>query len=358
VSVNPRRILLVRLSHLGDVVHALPVFHALRAAHPEAEIGWAVQPEFAGLIEGMAGLSEIFRFERRGGARAWVKLLGEVRAWKPEWTVDAQGNAKSAMVTIGSGARRRSGMHRADWREPFAARVLTDSAAAVGKEVAHAMEKMLALARHVAPQQGEAAIGRADLGLSPAELEQGRALRTRFLPGESGPGVILHLSSPKDVRSWPPGHFEDLARELAGRGEPVLLLSGPEEEMEGRQLAQRLEGSASVRHWVGQRGLRTLAAFFASAGESGARMVVCDSGPMHLAVACGLPVICLAGPQDERRTGPWMNPTRGRAQRTIRARASPPCAPCLARKCEHPLGTVCMRDLAPMEVGEALGEAS
>jgi len=64
---NPDRILIVRLSHLGDVVHALGVFHALHAAFPSAEIGWAVQPEFAGLLDGLPGLARVFHFERRGG---------------------------------------------------------------------------------------------------------------------------------------------------------------------------------------------------------------------------------------------------------------------------------------------------
>src|SRR5687767_3923209 len=71
---DPARILLVRMSHLGDVVCALPLYHALRGAFPEARIGWVVQPEFEGLVAGLSGLQCTFRFERAGGARAWVRL--------------------------------------------------------------------------------------------------------------------------------------------------------------------------------------------------------------------------------------------------------------------------------------------
>ena len=63
---HPERILIVRLSHLGDVACALGVFHALHEAYPAAEIGWAVQPEFAGLLEGLPGIERIFRFESDG----------------------------------------------------------------------------------------------------------------------------------------------------------------------------------------------------------------------------------------------------------------------------------------------------
>lgn len=350
MNVSPRRILLVRFSHLGDVVHALPVFHALRAAHPRAEIAWAVQPEFAGLLDGLPGLARTFLFERRRGARAWLRLLSEIREWGPDWAVDAQGNAKSALATIGSGAGRRSGMHPRDWREPFAARVLTDHADAVAGPAAHAMERMLALAGHVAPDSSPP---RTDPVLSREELRAGRA-RLADLAGDSAlPATLLHLSSPEDVRSWPIASFESLARALAARGERAIVLSGPQEESEGRTLAERTAGIPHLTHWIGQRGLRELAALFAAVAERGGRIVSCDSGPMHLAAAVGLPVVCLSGPQDERRTGPWpvRDPEAASScpHRTLRAPNPPPCAPCLARRCDHPEGPVCMSRISPAE---------
>jgi heptosyltransferase-1 len=347
VPWNPRRILLVRLSHLGDVVHALPVFHALRAAHPEAEIGWAVQPEFAGLVETMPGLSRVFPFDRRGGAGAWLRLRRELSAWEPDWAIDAQGNAKSALATRVSGAGRRSGLAPADWRESFAARVLTDSAPALARDRIHAMERMLALARYVAPAL-DRSVGRTDPDLSAEERDRGRAAFAGFFPAGGEGATILHLTSPEDVRSWPLLHFEALARVLESTGRRVLVLSGPEEEEQGRALASRLAG---VPHWIGQRGLRALAGFFAAAAERGARMVCCDSGPMHLAAACGLRVVCLSGPQDERRTGPW-------GGTSLRAHETPACAPCLARACDHPLGAVCMERIRPHDVDAALLGAS
>ena len=343
---TPARILIVRLSHLGDVVHALPVYHALRAAHPRARIGWAVQPEFAALVEGLAGLEDAFVFERRGGLRAWPRLWSRLRAFAPDWTIDAQGNTKSALVTLGSGAPRRSGLARRDWAEPFGAAVLTD-AAEPAPPGGHALERTRALVRHVAPH----APWRPDPGLAAHELVLGDELADRWL-GRGGDAAILHLAPPGDVRSWPAARFGELARELAARGRAVLVLSGPAERELGAQLEQRVAGPR-VRHWVGQRDLRALAAFLRAASARGATFVGCDSGPLHLAVACGLRTICLAGPQDPLRTGPW--PLGGEAgHRAVTASPAPSCAPCLSRRCRHPRGPVCLDELRASDVAAAL----
>ena len=94
-----QRILLIRLSHLGDVVHALPVYHALRAAHPRAELAWLVQGEFAGLLAGLPGLAAVLAFERRGGARAWLELRAALAAFAPELVVDL-GDLRDVRVAL------------------------------------------------------------------------------------------------------------------------------------------------------------------------------------------------------------------------------------------------------------------
>ncbi len=318
----PQRILLVRLSHLGDVVHALPVFHGLRRAHPGAEIGWAIQPEFAPLLEGLPGLERRFLFDRRGGARAWLRLRGELRAWRPDWSVDAQGNSKSAAVAWISGAPRRLGMAREDWREPLGARFLHERARVA--EGPHAVQRMLALRKLVA---GAAGGGSAsfELGLSAEERAEGeRTLAARMRPG-AGRRWILHLGVGGDRRSWPTESWEGLARHLSDAGEPALLLSGPREADVGEHLARSLAASRNLTHWVGQRGLRPLAAFLGAAAAHALRMVTGDSGPCHVAAAVGLPVDLLAGPQDPERTGPWPPAGEGRSpHRILRAPGSAP----------------------------------
>ncbi|MEW6071816.1 MAG: glycosyltransferase family 9 protein [Planctomycetota bacterium] len=335
----PAKILIVRLSHLGDVVHALGVFHALHEAYPAAEIGWVTQPEFAGLLVGLPGLSRVFRFDRRSGWRAWPRIRAELASFGADLAVDAQGNLKSAAVTWCSGAARRLGLAPADWRERLGAVVVNDPAPPLPPGAVHAMDKMLALARHAAPAASSPL--RLDPGLATSERIRGEKELRRLLPA-AGPGaVIAHLSSPGDIRAWPGERWAELAHLLAARGRPLLLVSGPAEAAVGERLAAELGNGPRLGHWVGQRGLRELAAVFAAAGRQGMRLVAGDSGPAHLAAAGGLPVLALAGPQDASRTGPWPRAGRG-GHLVLRAESGPSCAPCRARRCDHAEGPVCM----------------
>jgi heptosyltransferase I len=383
VTFQPRRILLVRLSHLGDVVHALPVFHALRTAYPASEIAWAVQGEFAGLLAGLPGLARIVNFDRRGGISAWARISADLGDFHADWAIDAQGNTKSAIVVGASNAARRTGLDRADWSEAFGASVLTDCAPrarAPSGFPTHAIDRMQALACHVSNStvspRFDAALDALEIARGSAELDQrlghfSRATGTVPIPstgvrsraadaardGASDSPVLLHLSHPGDVRAWPARSFEALARSIANT-RPVLVLSGPAEEAIGREIAQRTGGVPGIAHWTGQRGLRALAALFTAAAARDGVFVGCDSGPMHLAWASGLRVIALAGPQDSRRTGPWPVFERdGGPHRSVRATTTPECAPCFARKCSHAEGPVCMNRIDVRDVERAIERA-
>lgn len=351
MTAAARRILLVRLSHLGDVVHALPVFHALRAAEPAAEIGWVIQREFADLVRGLPGLARVFEFDRRGGVRAWFALRAELASWRADQVIDAQGNWKSAGVARISGAARRTGLHAEDWRERSAAWLANDRAARA--HGTHAVERMFALAEHAARAPAPPDASAFELGLCASELALAAdELAQRVtLPFD---GVIVNLATPGDVRAWPAERFGALAQAIARRGERVLVLAGPAEAELGRTLARELAHEARVAVWPGQRGLRTLAGVFTLAARAGATFAGCDSGPLHLAWACGLRVVCLAGPQDARRTGPWPIADGAGPHAVVRARAEPACAPCLARRCTHAAGPVCMTHIDLADVLAAL----
>ncbi|TAJ12543.1 MAG: lipopolysaccharide heptosyltransferase family protein [Planctomycetota bacterium] len=345
-GVEPRAVLLVRASHLGDVVHALPVFHALRARCPSARIGWVVQPEFAGLLRGLPGLDALIPFERARGARAWPPLLRALRAFRADVCVDAQGNLKSAAITRLSRARLRVGLARADWREPLGHRVLHASAPPC--DGPHALDRMIGLARWIA--RDSALAPRRDPALAPAELAAGRAQLEALLPGSvAARPIVLHLSDARDVRGWPTAHWIELARELARAGRPTLVISGPAEAALGAELARAVPAGPHIAHLVGQRGLRELAALLAAAAARGARLVACDSGPLHLACSVDLPTLALAGPQDPRRTGPYPP----HAHRALTSPDELACRPCLARRCAHPRGPVCLSELSPALVAAA-----
>lgn len=295
------RVVIVRLSHLGDVVQTLPLVHALRLAIPDVELGWAIQPPFLELV---APLARTFRFERRGGFRAWPALARDLRSFRPDLALDAQGNLKSAVVTRISRAPRRVGFAPADWREPFHRLALTEHASP--SPGPHLVERVWNLARHIA--EGLPDEPPLDPLLSVDEVRQGEALLGEHAPGGRGRLWILHPGRAGDPRTWPVEHFATLAERLLEAGQGVLVLSGPAEAGVGARLARELRPRPHLAHWVGQRGLRALAAVFAAARTRGARLVAQDSGPAHLAASVSLPVRLLAGPTTPRRTGPWPPP--------------------------------------------------
>jgi ADP-heptose:LPS heptosyltransferase len=208
---------------------------------------------------------------------------------------------------------------------------------------------MLALARFVA---GNDVAADFDLELTAAERAHGRTLARDFAGATDEP-VIVALAAAHDVRAWPAARAIELVRGLSARGRATLVLSGPAESEIGARVERELASAPRVRHWVGQRGLRELASTFTAFAELGGRFVGCDSGPLHLAWATGLRVVCLAGPQDPARTGPWPLGV-GSPHAALFARERPSCAPCLSRRCVRPDGNVCMSALSSADVLAAL----
>jgi len=306
---SPERILVVRLSHLGDIAQAIPLVHALRDRWPTAEIGWAAQPEFAALIEPLA---TVLPFEREGGLRAWLAFRAAARRFKADLVIDAQGNWKSAfaawVAARGSGPCRRVGFALEHWQEPLAARI-TRPQLAPPADGPHLVQRALGLARRLT---GVAPRPRLDPELTPEEREGGAQL----LPG-AGPAapVLLHPGVPGDPRSWPSDAFRQLAGELIERGFEVTVITGPKEQAVGLELERALP---EAHHVVGQRGLRLLAAALEAAARRGGCLVSGDSGPAHVAASVGLPVVLIAGPEDPARTGPWPTAAPAAPARTHR----------------------------------------
>ena len=293
---TPERILVVRLSHLGDIAQAIPLIHALRERWPAAEIGWAIQPEFAGLIDPLA---TVLPFDRRGGLGAWRRFRSAAKRFGADLVVDAQGNWKSAVAALIAARSprgcRRVAFARGQWQEPLAARLLRPELAPPSSGP-HLVQRALELAAHLTDQP---VTPRLDPDLTGEELDRGASL---LGPSADASPVLLHPGVVGDPRSWPIDSFRQLAEALLQREVPVSVLSGPGEEAAGRELERALP---RAHHVVGQRGLRPLAGAFGVAAARGGCLVAGDSGPSHVAASVGLPVVLLAGPEDPARTGPW-----------------------------------------------------
>jgi len=334
--VAKERILLVRLSSLGDVVQCLPALAAVRAAKPDAEIGWLVEDRHAGVLVGHPHVDRLFTFERRaGGLRAAMKLRRELAAWRPDVAVDLQGNLKSGTLTRLSGAPRRIGLPRGESRE--SAHVFATETVAAGPPLEHRADRALRLvgalgATGRAPAAPPAIPPEAAARVA-SELAAAGVARREFallVPGTSAFGAF---------KRWPPERFGALAKRLrAERGRPSLVAYGPDERALADAVVAASDGAARVAPET--RGLGELLALL----ESAALVVGADSGPVVLAAALGVPTVALFGPKDPAIYAP-------RGPRTEIAWKQVYCAPCKLRRCGDP---ICMTTMETDEAWDAV----
>jgi ADP-heptose:LPS heptosyltransferase len=318
------RVLAVRLSAMGDVVHSLGAVRALAEARPDVELHMVVQRPFAPLLLGFPGLCSVVEHDRRPALRGLLRTAKSLRALAFDVALDLQGNWKSAAVAWLSRARVRVGLQPAARREPGSARLLTRTVAA-GADL-HPAAAALAVVRALAPQ-AQARPVRLRAGAEEVEAEACAVREAGVDPRL--PFAVLVAGSTSDNRTWPAAAMLRHARRART---PSLALLGPAQGDEARPA-----GLPVLRHGPGE--VRRLLALGAVVAAAGGEVLGPDQGPTHVLAAAGAATAFLYGPQDPARTAPA-------GARVLVRSDGPPCVPCRARRCAHPAGPVCM-DFAP-----------
>ncbi len=360
LPLHPRKVLLVRLSSLGDVVCAMPLAMGLRRRYPRARLLWAVEPDAAPLVEGHGSGAEAVIVPRTGSLGVRGRAVIDLRSLRPDLVVDAQGNAKSGTVSrIAARGAPIVGFSRRDVREWSNLAFTTIKAPDSGET--HAVRRNLGLLHALG---AEVPGGDPDYGLSPRpeEIEAGQeVLRRDGIPVDK-PLVLIHIGKLRDIRTWTVEGIAELADGMMRRGYAVAL-EGPDPRRPAD--AVRTFGGLFARGVADLTGgvpLRTLLGLLGLLGaerrERGLAHVLVSPDTLlpHLAAAVGLPVVLLAGPQDPDRTGPL-----GGTTRVVRAWKGLPCAPCRRRRCHYEEPRACMRRIAPETVAaavEAIGQGS
>lgn len=344
-------ILIVKLSSLGDVVHTLPAAQALRAAFPQARLGWAVERAHATVLRGQPWLDERIEWDRRS-LGTFADFIRRVRRGRWELAIDFQGLARSGLVTWLSGARRRLGFRQAGEGAAWCYNAWVDRPTLDR----HAVERSLDLVRELGatlpglplarPYLGTGASADAPVSIAaPRDSSTAAPVGPQLFPLHPEHGdlaavtawlarhrvdpdrdrlVLLHPHCRKEANRWPASRFVELAGRLLERPNTrVGLIGGPST----RELCNEIAAP-----W-GDRVLRADGAFsLLGTAELLARssvLVTGDTGPMHLAAAMGTPIVALFGPANPVRTGPY-------AVDAIVLWKRLACAPCYAREC--PLG--------------------
>jgi lipopolysaccharide heptosyltransferase I len=363
-----RKILLIKLSAVGDVVHTIPVLNKLRRRYPMAQLDWMVTPSIAELLRHHPAISNIIEFERDAWSRPWrftpfasyARLAAKLRAGGYDLVVDMHGQFRTAALTLATGAparigfdRPRAGVWDASPRKfPEQARKHAWQGAREGSWVAythhipvptldlHAVDRYL----NVGPILG--------LDREPADfsfpIPQSSVSRVEALLAQHGVNrtdiVIMAPGTIWETKQWGSDKFAQVARHFISKGCAVILVGSQRERVVCEGVADLAPGAVDLA------GMTTLSELAALTRRS-AICITNDSGPMHLAVALDRSVISIFGPTDPIWIGPY-----GRADAVLQADLE--CSPCYLRRlkqCGH--NHACMHNISPLAVIECAESA-
>lgn len=296
------RILIIRLSAIGDVVRVLPALECLREAHRHAQIDWVVESKSAAVLADHPSLDRVLVFERGQGKRENIRrfwaLMKQIRASRYDMVLDFHGILKSGLLMGWSGARERYGFappRAQEWSWIGANRRTRLAGTRLNR-----IEENLLLCESVAPRlEGlEAHIH------VPEEVqdEVGAFWEGAFDGGKRV--VVLHVPVDRPEKQWPLEHFAALGDMLDADGRFDVLLSwGPGQYEAVQQVARMARRNLEVAPET------VTLKHYAWMVHHAALFVGGDTGPMHIASAMGVPVIALFGGTDPAKHGPYREPS-------------------------------------------------
>jgi lipopolysaccharide heptosyltransferase I len=304
-----KRVLLVRLGSLGDILHALPTLVTLKENFPQWELDWLVEGRWRELLEGNPFLTRIVEFDTLGwrtapfSRDAWGRLRQAVRLLRErryDCALDLQGAIKSAIASRLSGAVEVVGFQGAWLREQAAGLFYTRHAT---PDAVHVVEANLALAKALGAK-------RVVIGF-PLPAGDKEALPKELPRGDF---AVVNPGAGWTAKQWSVDGYAQICDALEkSLSLPVVLNCGPGEETLAGQVR---EACRSSQPFVFSGELAGLIALLRRARI----LVGPDTGPLHLAAALGVPTVGLYGPTDPRRNGPYGN--RGRTLRPENASTS------------------------------------
>ncbi|MEN5030241.1 lipopolysaccharide heptosyltransferase I [Pseudomonas sp. Ps21-P2] len=311
------RVLLIKTSSLGDVIHTLPALTDAMGALPGIQFDWVVEEGFAEIPTWHPAVANVIPVAiRRWRKNLWQTLKnGEWRQFKQrlrdtryDLVIDAQGLLKSAWLTRYVKAPI-AGLDKTSAREPMAARFY-DRPYAVARGQ-HAVERLRQLFGQALGYQVSAGLG--DYGLD----------RSRLLTATNDAPFVLFLHGTTwDTKHWPELYWRQLAERMIGQGLEVRLPWG---NLAEKARAERIADGLDNAVVLPKLNLAGVARVLASAQGC----VAVDTGLGHLAAALDVPTLSLFGPTNPGLTGAY-----GRSQVHLAA-DYPACAPCLQKKCTY-----------------------
>ncbi len=331
------KILILKPSSLGDVIHALPVLRLLKRRFPAGDIYWWIDADLASLLADDPDLTGIVPFFRHRWASPFhwheaIASIRHIRAMSFDWVIDLQALLRSGVLAWLSGGRLRIGLE--DGREgapAFYDRLVPRPSAAT-----HAVDWYLETLRLLdVPTNGP-------FEWLPPRPAVADAVRRRWHLGRE-PWILLHPGARWLNKRWPEAAYATVIRRLAQTLPEArfAVLGGTSERKLGAALCATLPGRCL--DLTGATSLPEMVEWI----RHGTLLITNDSGPLHVAAALRRPVVAIFGPTDPRRTGPY-----GQVDQVLRVNL--PCAPCLKSACANARPLQCLHDIPPEAVVAAV----
>ena len=310
---EPRRILIIKPSALGDIVLALPALSALKRSFPEARISWFVRPEFAPLLEGHPYISDIILFDRKQLAKWWCSpgsfkslrsLIEQLKTGGFNLVFDFQGLFRTGYFSWVTGCKRRFG--DAQGRE-LAHLFYTDKILQDASSI-HLVDyylKMVVSAGAKAPStlRYEGRAGEAEFKLPEDTTTAETVDKLLKSQGVNGEYVVIVPGAAQANKRWPIERFAELAGKIGRRFGLSIVATGSQGEREYIEAIQT-GGETRVINLAGKTTVRELIPLMKMASL----VVSNDTGPGHLAAAIGVPIVMIFGPTNPARVCPYKRP--------------------------------------------------
>ena len=332
-------ILVVKLSAIGDVIHALPVSYAIKEQYPEAHLTWVVEQAAYAILADNPCIDELILFEKAkfrsigGFLREIGPFRRRLRTRRYDASLDLQGLFKSAAIAWNAGAKLRIGT--ANMRE--GAHLVSRPVRGAHAE-GHIVERYLDVARALGCRVGEV---RFPVSVSDRDRMAADTLLAREGVQEGRPFVAFAVGANWPNKRWPVEHFAALADRLYHAHYVPVLVGGGRLDA---TLAEDILRASEIPpvNLVGRTNLKQLAHVFTRA----ALVLGGDTGPVHLAAGLRVPTVMLMGPTDANRNGPY-----GQLQNAIEV--DRPCRGCWKRAC--PKGLDCLAAIPVDAVAAKIG---
>jgi lipopolysaccharide heptosyltransferase I len=334
------KILILKPSSLGDVVHALPVLRLLKLHLPDSEIFWWLESGLVPLLADDPDLAGIFSFQRQDWSSPahWPRLVSSVRAMRREhfdWAIDLQGLARSGLFTWLANAELSVGLDNDREGAREGARLYYDVLTRRSPPGTHAVDRYLA----TLPQLGVPVHDNFQWLPERPQLAAAVQEKWRF---ENTRWIALLPGARWDDKRWPVENFAHLVQRLSPLAPDCgfAILGGNADRALGQKIASAnpnrcldLTGQTSLLEMIEWLRLSEL-------------VITNDTGPMHIAAALRKPVIALFGPTEPDSTGPY-----GQRKNVLQT-TNLPCVPCQKSTCTYREPLACLHAITPAMVCE------